>query len=286
MKKNLIVGASLGLSGIEAVICDDQFNELEKQSKPFPGRLGKESIVAKFAKVITSLTDFHMCYAVGVALPAVFDNSDKKIVSCSIKELEGANFYQLLSKRIDKPIYVLRRNYCSLLAEQAFGAAKNVQNAVLVEIGRDIAASFLFSGKIYRGSNNAAGQIDKIIVDITREKRNKAGEFGALVSGEGLEALTGKSIYQILKESPQSELVNKQILRDLKESLITGLYNVKLLFDPEIFIINGDILENFHLFKASFADLKVPIIKSELGKTAPALGAAVAAYNQSRRKSS
>jgi len=279
--KGLIVGASLGLGGIEAVLTDEEFNILERQERPFPGKMGKESFMVKVEKTITSLPGYHKAYAVGFAIPATFEGNGKKVNDCSIEELKGSNIFQLLSKRITLPIFVFRRNFCSLLAEQAFGAAKEAKNAVLVEIGRDVAASFLINGKIYRGSNNAAGEIAHLIVDITREKRNSVGEFGGLVQGEGIEALTGKSVYQILRENPTSKLVNQQIVRDLKESLLTGLYNVKLLLDPELFIISGDILENYSLFKTAFADLGVKTEKSNLGKTSTALGAAIAAYNQS-----
>jgi glucokinase len=281
--KNFIVGASLGLGGIEAVLTDAEFNILEKQERPYPGHLGKESLAAKLEKTISSLSGYHQAKAVGVALPAVFSPDNKKILASTIEELTGANFFQLLSKKINLPIFILRRNFCAMLAEQAFGAAKVAKNAVLVEIGRDIDASFLFQGKIYKGSNSAAGQLAEVILDITREKRNGAGDFGALISGEGIEALTGKSVYQILKENPKSELLNQQILRDLKESLLTEFFNLKKMLDPELFIINGDIIENFQVFKGAFADLDVKVVKSPLGKTAPALGAAIATYNQMKK---
>ena len=284
MNKRLIVGASLGLGSIEAITADENFDILEQETRPSPAKLGKDSIAARIEKAVTSLPSFHNVYAVGLAIPAVFEDGGKKIIESSIPELEGANLYQLLAKRIDVPFFIYRRNTCALLAEQAFGRAKTAKNAVWVEIGRDISSAFLLGGKIYKGAANNAGEISKMIVDITREKRNSVGEFGALISGEGIEALTGKSVYQILKENPQSTLVNKQILRDLKESLLTGLYNVKVLFDPELFIISGDIVQNFDLFRSSFLDLGVKVEKSELGKTAPALGAALAAYNQIRKK--
>lgn len=284
MSKNLIAGVSLGLGGIEAVLIDGRFNILESKSFPFPGKLGKETIASKIEKALTSLSNFHNVYAVGVALPAQFDEENKKVVKSSIEELVGANFYQLLSKRISAAIFIYRRNNCGMLAEQAFGEAKEAKNAVWVEIGRDISSSLLLAGKIYRGSNNAAGEISEIIVDITREKRSAAGEFGALVSGEGISALTGKSVYDILKESTASTIITKQILRDLRESLLTGLYNVKVLLDPDLFIISGDIVENFNLFRSSFIDLGVKVVKSDLGRRGPALGAALAAFNQIRKR--
>jgi glucokinase len=284
MVKNLVIGCSLGLGSIEAVLCDEDFKIIEEISRPAPLKLGRQSIATKIEKAITSLPELRSVAAVGLSVPAMLSGSGKIIEKSSFEDLEGANLYQLLSKRLDIPIFIFRRNICAMLAEQAFGEAKTAKNAVLVEIGRDISSAFLFGGKIYRGSSGAAGQISEVIVDITREKRNAVGEFGALISGEGIEALTGKSVYQILKENPQSTLVNKQILRDLKESLLTGLLNVKLLLDPELFIISGDIVENFNLFRSSFADLGVKVVKSELGKTAPALGAAIAAYNQTQKK--
>lgn len=279
VKNNFLVGVSLGESEIVAVLCDEEFNILDRQVRPISSKLGKESIAMKVEKTITSFANYHLAYAVGVAVPAVFNDGGKIIRKSPIDELIGANMYQILARRIELPLFIMRRNFCSMLAEQAFGQAKGYKTAVIVEIGRDIECAFLINGKIYRGSSNAAGQIAETIVDITREKRSGAGSFGSLVSGEGITALTGKSVYQILKDNPESELVNKQILRDLKDSLLTGLFNIKLMIDPEIFIISGDILENFDLFRGAFLDLGVKVVKSELNRDGAALGAAIAAYN-------
>jgi len=286
MKKNLIAGVSLGFSGIGAVICDENFEIIHRISKPYPGKLGKESLVSKIAKVLSSLQGFHLCYAVGIALPAVFDFDNKKIIESEIEEIVGENIYQLFAKRIDPPIYLFRRSFCSMLAEQAFGVAKNMKNVVLVEIGRDISASLLLNGKIYRGNKKAAGRISKMLVDITREKRNNSGSFGSLVTGKGIEVLTGRSIYEILKNNSQSETITKQIVKDLKESLMTGLYNIELILDPEMFIITGDILENYKLFETALRDLKVPTVRSALDKSGPPLGAAIGAYNQFQKRRS
>lgn len=279
MKNNLIVGVSLGEGEIVAVLCDEEFNVLDRQSRPVTPKLSKESVAAKVEKTITSFANYHLAYAVGIGIPAVFDNGGKIVRESSFEGLIGANIYQVFARRIDLPIFVMRRNFCTILAEQAFGQAKDHKTAVTAEIGRNIECAFLVNGRVYRGANNAAGRIGETIVDITREKRSGAGNFGSLVSGEGIAALTGKTVYQILKENPESELVNKQILRDLKESLLTGLYNIKLMFDPEILIISGDILENYDLFKGAFLNLGVKVVRSDLNKEAPALGAAIAAYN-------
>jgi len=274
-----IAGVSYGLGGIEAVLLDGNFATVEKLARPYIPKLGRESIISKIEKTVTSLPNFHQAVAVGVALPAVFDSSGKKVVSSPIKELEGADIYQMLSRKLNLPIFIQRREFCSILAERAFGAAKEFGDIAFVEIGRDVGAAFVVGGKVYRGKHNASGNIREMVLDITREKRHSAGSFGALVSGEGIEALTGRSIYQILKENPQSELVSKQILKDLKESLLTGLVNIKMLFDPEIFILSGDILENFSAFEPSFIELGVKVKKSPLGKIGPAVGAAIAGYN-------
>ncbi|OQA52555.1 MAG: Beta-glucoside kinase [candidate division WS2 bacterium ADurb.Bin280] len=279
MKSDFLVGVSLGVGQVNAILCDGDFNILERESRPFAPKMGKESIATKIEKTITSLPSFHKAAAVAVAAPAIFDQTNKLIKSSSIDELLGANLYQLLSKKIDLPLFITRRSFCLMLAEQAFGQAKGRKNAVVVEIGKDIDCAFEINGKIFRGATGSSGQISSTIVDITREKRSSVGSFGSLVSGEGISALTGKSVYQILKENPKSDLVSKQIIRDLKDSLLTGLLNIKLMLDPEIFIITGDILENFNLFKGAFYDLGVEVFPSELGRDGAALGAAITAYN-------
>jgi len=279
MRNDFLVGVSLGVGEVTAVLCDGNFEVLEREVRPIAPKIGKESIATKIEKTITSLPSFHKAGAVAVATPATFDQSNKIIKSSSIDELTGANLYQLLSKKIDLPLFITRRSFCLMLAEQAFGQAKGRKNAVVVEIGKNIECAFVINGKIFRGATGSSGQIASTIVDITREKRSSVGSFGALVSGEGISALTGKSVYQILRENPQSDLVNKQIIRDLKDSLLTGLLNIKLMFDPEIFIITGDILENFNLFKSAFYDLGVEVVASDLGLDGAALGAAITAYN-------
>jgi len=284
MNNHLLIGASIGQSGIEAILCDKSFNILEKKTNLYPGQIGKDSLVAKLAKTITSISQYHSAFAVGISVPAVLDSEGKKITNSTIKDLEGVNFYHLLSKKIDKPIFVFRRNLSILLAEQAFGSAKNLNDAVLVEIGRDIGSALLIGGKIYKGSSGAAGLIGDTIVDITREKRNENGSFASLISGEAIESLTGKSVYEILKDSSNTNMVSKQILRDLKESLLTGFVNAKLMLDPEAFVICGDILQNWRLFENSFKDLQVVIKKGEIGTSASALGAAIALYNKVRQK--
>ena len=286
MASSLIIGVSVGVGEINAVLCDKDFEILERKSNPLPPKLGKESIVARIQKTATSLPSFHKAWAIGVSFPATLDKEGKKIIKSTIPELDGTNIYQLLTRKINLPVFLTSRNFCSLLSEQAFGAAKDLKNVCLVEIGRDINCAFLIGGKIYRGATNSSGQISNIIVDITREKRQGVGDFGALVSGEGIEALTGKSVYQILKENTKTELVTKQILRDLQENLVTWLYNVKLLFDPELIIINGDLIESYALFKNAFSGLGVKVAKSPLGKDGPLLGAAIAAFNQARKQTS
>jgi predicted NBD/HSP70 family sugar kinase len=286
MSRKYLIGASLGLSGLEAILSDDNFNILEKKTSAFPANLGKDSIVSRLAKTITSLSEYHNAFAVGISVPATFDQENKKVIDSSIKEIEDINLFTLLAKKIDKPIFFFRRNLSIILSEQAFGAAKNLKEAVLVEIGRDISCALLINGKIYKGANNQAGLIGETIVDITREKRNEDGTFASLISQKGIENLTGKSVYELLKDSKNTNLVSKQIIRDLKESLLTGLVNIKLLLDPQAFIICGDILENFSLFEPAFNDLQVEVKKGEIGPSGASLGAAIALYNKVNNKKS
>src|SRR3989339_1006650 len=124
MVKNLVVGCSLGLDSIEAVLCDEDFKILKNETRPAPVKLGKESIATKIEKTITSLPDLRSVSAVGLSVPATLADGGKIVEKSVFCELEGANLYQLLAKRIDIPIFIFRRNICAMLAEQAFGAAK------------------------------------------------------------------------------------------------------------------------------------------------------------------
>ena len=57
MVKNLVVGCSLGLDSIEAVLCDEDFKILKNETRPAPVKLGKEPIATKIEKTIQNLPD-------------------------------------------------------------------------------------------------------------------------------------------------------------------------------------------------------------------------------------
>ena len=278
-KKNY-VGIDVSAAGVRAVMLNEEFEVASESHMKLPAASGKESLASRIQKVFLDIPQGAHIKAVGISLPAIFEVGNKEIVSSQLSNLDGVRIYELISDRIKYPLFFFRRSASALLAEQAFGEAQDVKNAIYLEVGRNTSAGFLINGKIYKGANDQAGEINHMIIDITKEKRNGLGEYGTLVSGKGIQQLTGKSVYEILKGAKKDDFTTKRIVREITENLLTGMYNLKVLFDPKLFIINGEILENFPLFKNAFLDLGVEVVPAKLGMTAAAIGAGISAYNQ------
>lgn len=279
MKKNF-VGIDVSLSGIRVVMLNESFDVSSEEFEKLPQASGKESLAARIQKAFLAIPQGDHIKAVGISLPAIYEKGNKKIISSEFPNLNGVRIYELLSDKIKYPLFFFRRNNTALLAEQALGEAVDEKNVVYLEVGKNITASFLINGKIVKGIDDKAGEISKMIIDISKEKNNGLGEFGPLISGKGIQDLTGKSVYEYLKGADKTDLTAKQVVRDLTESLLTGMYNLKIILNPELFILNGEILESYNLFTGAFLDLGVKVKKAKFNASASAIGAGISAYNQ------
>lgn len=278
--KNNYVGIDVSLAGIRVVMLNESFEVTSEEFQKLPAATGKESLAARVQKTFLEIPQGNHIKAVGVSLPAIYEPGNKKIVSSDLPNLNNVKIYELFADKIRYPLFFFRRNNTALLAEQALGEALGKKNVVYLEVGNNICASFLINGKIIRGVNDKAGEISKMIIDISKEKNNGLGEFGSLISGKGIQDLTGKSVYEYLKGAQKNDITVKQIVRDITESLLTGMYNIKIILNPELFILNGEILESFGLFTGAFLDLGVTVKESKFRLSASAVGAGISAYNQ------
>lgn len=279
MKKNYI-GIDVSFSGIRVAMLNEAFELTCEEHQKLPAATGKESLAARIQKTFLEIPQGEHISAVGVSLPATYEAGNKKIVSSPLPNLNNVKIYELLADKIKYPLFFFRRNNTALLAEQALGEAVNKKNVVYLEVGKDISASFLINGRVIKGASDRAGEISKLIIDVSKEKNNGLGEFGSLVSGKGIQDLTGKSVYEYLKGAQKNDLTVKQIVRDITEGLLTGMYNLKTILDPELFILNGDILDSYGLFTGAFLDLGVAVRQAKFKQSASAVGAGISAYNQ------
>ncbi len=249
--------------------------------------------------------------AVGVGAPGLVDRSG---VLRAAPNLVGVNEMPLrdeLAERLRLPVTVDNDATCALEAEWRLGAIVGATDALLVTLGTGIGGAVVAGGQLQRGANGFMSEPGHMVVDpngppcvcgrrgcweryasgsgLARLARDAAfgGRAEAVVEAAGgdPESVRGEHVTSAARAGdPQA----REILEDFAWWLGLGLANLTNLFDPEVIVVGGGLIEE--------ADLLLPVsrlyegllyaaahrprprlVAAQLGERAGAMGAALIA---------
>lgn len=163
----------------------------------------------------------------------------------------------LLKERFHIPVFVENDVNLAALGELGFGAGKGLKNLVCVAIGTGIGSGVIIGGILYRGANQAAGEIGYLVPGIEYLNRHyeNFGALESLASGTGIAErarayLThnGNGQYQA---DPSAEdtfraarMGNEwalQIINDTLNYLALAISNIACVLNPEMIILGGGV---------------------------------------------
>ncbi|MGB8452888.1 MAG: ROK family protein [Anaerocolumna sp.] len=112
----------------------------------------------------------------------------------------------LLEKKYGIPCSIENDVKAATLAEQIFGAGKDIDDFIYLNIGTGIAAGFIAGGELLRGFENDSGEIGHMTVNYDSNIPCACGRFGcveAIASGGGMNNRIG----QLKERYPGSPLI-------------------------------------------------------------------------------
>jgi glucokinase len=195
---------------------------------------------------------------------------------------------RLLEKRFKIPAYIEHDGNAGALAEFFFGAGKGYKNIIFMTMGTGLGAGIILNGKIYRGSNDMAGEIGHVrIAEDGPKAYGKKGSFESYCSGSGISKLS-KLLYP---EKYGRSSTAKDVINDLKNNdrdarriisisakyLGRGMAMLVDILNPEVIIIGSLAVRlGNKLLKPALAEMKkeallraftiCKVIPSELGE--------------------
>ena len=97
---------------------------------------------------------------------------------------------ELLTRRIQVPVFVEHDGNAGALAEWYFGAGKGFRNIVFVTMGTGFGAGLILDGRLYRGTSDAAGEIGHVrVAEDGPDCYGKSGSLEGYGSGTGIARL-------------------------------------------------------------------------------------------------
>ncbi len=170
MKKHLkpgrfIVAIDLGGTNIKGALFSRAFKMLDKVSVPTPAGGGRRAVIGAILEMTDGLLRRREINAAsvagaGIGVPGPVD-FDRQVIHFlpNIPGWKNVRLSSLFSAARGIPCVVDNDAKMMALAEYTLGAAKGSRNAVCLTLGTGVGAGLIIGGELYRGADNAAGEI-------------------------------------------------------------------------------------------------------------------------------
>jgi glucokinase len=299
------VGVDVGGTKCLAVVLDgDRVGGERRVSTPTEPAALLDAVTALVADVSGTAE----IAAVGVGAPGLVDAAGVLRFAPNLPGIVGLPLKAELERRLGVPVQADNDATCAAWGEHHVGAAKGLDEVVLVTLGTGIGGGIVTGGRISRGANGFAGEVGHMVVDPAGPPClcGRHGCWERFASGTGLGAL-GREAALAGRASRVAELAGGDpdgvrgehvtaaaaegdaeavaVMARLAWWVALGLYNLANAFDPEAFVVGGGLAEAgdvlFDPVRTAFAELVggyrrpvIDILPAVLGEHAGAIGAA------------
>jgi len=311
------VGVDVGGTKILAVLLDAAGHVLAEAREATPPGADAPGVVVADAigLALDSLADTARLeltsLPLGVGVPGMLSRDGTLVFAPNLQSASGADLSTVLTARLGRTVELANDADAAAVAEHRLGAARGIDEFVMVTLGTGIGGGVISEGRLVRGANGFAGEIGHLVVDTSgpRCPCGKRGCWERYASGAGVarlarEAATAGRLGSLVEQLGDAEAVrgedvthaaaagDRQAIAVLEEVgwwLALGLSNLAAVLDPACFVLGGGLAEaSAQLLPATRRHLtglleagelrpEIPVIAAELGHRAGAIGAALIA---------
>ncbi|EHI98599.1 ROK family protein [Clostridium sp. DL-VIII] len=175
--------------------------------------------------------------------------------------------YDVLSRELEVPICIDNGANAAVIGEYNFGIGRGKKNLAYVNCGVGIRTGIISSGVLIRTINNLEDAFGHMIVEADGELCS-CGNYGCIESYVSISNITKKFINKVkdkllLNESKEVNKINYkdicslaekknedavEVIRNSAVYLGIGLANYIKLFNPELIILSGPLIQHSELF--------------------------------------
>ena len=200
---------------------------------------------------------------VGFGIPALVRPTTGAVMVSNHLPLDGIPFRDLMSERLGLPVRVDNDSNVSILAEHRAGAARGIDDAVLLALGTGIGGGLLLGGEVYRGAEGAGAELGHIVVDPSGPdcpgdcpgrgcleafaSGNALGRAGAEAARANPGSALGKALAGgreitgglVTELAHDGDPLAREVLAEAGRWLGIGIVTLVNIFNPELVIVGG-----------------------------------------------
>ena len=308
------LGLDVGGTTTKAAIVTRDGKILSKVVRPTDRTAATKGIIASVEELLGKTPDVKAeIVAIGIGA-AGFISADTVIFSPNLT-FDDPQIGQTIRSRFDLPVVVDNDANAAAWGEYRFGAAAGARDLILLMIGTGLGSGVLVDGRLLHGHSGAAAEFGHTVIDpngppctcglrgcieqfvagaaIVREARIAVAKDpgSSIVAFAGSsEEITAEHVGRAAREYDETA---REVLRRAGTMLGIGLSNLANLFDPEVLILGGGVVQSGEpllgpardeLTRRTNAQRRRPmrLDVSKLGSDGGCLGAAALAWEQTQ----
>lgn len=229
-----------------------------------PGRLVDAALVEDaLTAAVTEVADGRPIDGVGIAAAGFVDGAGARVMFAPHLPWRGEDVRARLTERWGTLVALDNDANCAARAEHAYGAARGVDDALVLTLGTGIGGALLLGGRVHRGRNGMAGEFGHMQVvpegqpcecggrgcweqyssgnALVRYARHGIGREPSVLeelSDGNPELITGP---MVTAAAEAGDLVARQAFASVGDWLGVGIANLVAAFDPECVVVGGGV---------------------------------------------
>ncbi len=262
MQYQTIVGIDIGGTKCAAAIGRSDGKILSRTAIPTQGDRSSplevlERLATAARDLLAKATDVDKAAGVGVSCGGPLDSKTGVIhTPPNMPEWKAVPVRAFFEKALSLPVRVENDANATALAEWKFGAGKGTRNFVFLTMGTGIGAGLILDGRLYRGTNDLAGEIghQTILMNGPLCGCGKRGCLEALASGPAIARLARESMVygrhkrvlalaggraaditaaHVVQAANDGDPFARQILEEAGTYMGLGIANIIQMLNPE-----------------------------------------------------
>lgn len=253
------IGADLGRFFVRTAVVRFDGKFLLKEAFPLRENLTKANIISSLDSALRHTRELAASkgvnpIAVGVSVPGFIDHDTGVVLGPGqgIKGWKNVPLASELNSTTGLPVYIGNDANLMTVAEHRFGAAKGYRHVIFIALRTGIGGGIIIDGKLYRGVNNAGGEMGMMIID--------TGKQGDVMRGVGTleEYACGRALVKqylsatgqnemsaslrasdIFRLSREGDTAAEKAIAENARYIGIGLANLVSIFAPEIIVLGG-----------------------------------------------
>lgn len=273
---SFIAGVDIGGTKMQILLTDASGNERYKKKVPtLHGAEPADFLAAVLDEIYRGMAELNVAQdhlaGIGMGLPGCINSAKGIAYNCTALGWDEVNVHAILRAWTNAHIFIENDVKISALGEQWKGAAKGIDDFVMLTVGTGIGCAAIVNGVLCKGTTFSAGEIGYFVLnddftDDFYQDYSRFGSFESAASGTGiterarqilsmqtepsvLRTIPGVPISEIctehvLKEAEAGDLLALHIMKKPVRYMAVALANVISLLNPKCVVIGGGVAES------------------------------------------